>query len=560
MVGGKSTPFLKRAWNCAPASPEWVFYEGPPTANGKPGVHHVLARVFKDIYPRYKTMRGYYVGRKAGWDCHGLPVELEIEKRLGFDRKEQIEEYGVAEFNRQCRESVTAYVDDWNRMTERIGMWLDLSDPYMTMTDELHRVGVVDPLGVRQAGPALRGLQGGAVLPAVRDGAVVARGGLWATSMVTDPSVFVRFPLAVRRHRAGRDGLHGEPAGLDHDALDPDLQRGRGCGRRHRVRAGPAGRRAPDPGRRPGVRSPGARGGGGGDLPGLAPGGARLQGAVRLRHSRQAGLAGRRRPTSWPPTRVPASCTSPLPSAPTTWPVGQANDLPVIMPVDAEGRFTAEITPWAGVFVKDADAGIMDELESRGLLFARQPYEHNYPLLLALRHAPHLLREVFVVRPYHRPQGRGAGRQRGGHLVSRPPQARPFRQVAGEQHRLVALARPLLGHAAAGVALRERPRHGRRLAGAARRTDRPRSLALELHRPYVDEVTFACPECGAEAKPRGVGHRRLVRLRLHAGGAVALSLREPGAVARSASQPTSSAKPSTRPAAGSTACSPSAPC
>ncbi len=113
----------------------WSFYEGPPTANGKPGSHHVLSRVFKDIYPRYRAMCGYYVPRKGGWDCHGLPVELEVEKELGISSKEQIEEFGIAEFNARCRESVFRYVTDWNRMVERIGHWIDLEDPYVTMDD-----------------------------------------------------------------------------------------------------------------------------------------------------------------------------------------------------------------------------------------------------------------------------------------------------------------------------------------------------------------------------------------------------------------------------------------
>ncbi len=116
--------------------PLWSFYEGPPTANGRPGSHHVLARVFKDIYPRYKAMCGYYVPRKGGWDCHGLPVELEVEKELGISSKEQIEEFGIAEFNARCRESVFRYVGDWGRMVERVGHWIDLDDPYITMTDD----------------------------------------------------------------------------------------------------------------------------------------------------------------------------------------------------------------------------------------------------------------------------------------------------------------------------------------------------------------------------------------------------------------------------------------
>jgi isoleucyl-tRNA synthetase len=117
-------------------SPLWSFYEGPPTANGRPGSHHVLARVFKDIYPRFRTMTGHQVPRKAGWDCHGLPVELEVERELGITSKEEIEEFGIAEFNARCRESVFRYVEDWNRLTERIGFWLDLDDPYVTMTNE----------------------------------------------------------------------------------------------------------------------------------------------------------------------------------------------------------------------------------------------------------------------------------------------------------------------------------------------------------------------------------------------------------------------------------------
>ncbi len=127
---------FQRSFTGRAGAPLWSFYEGPPTANGRPGSHHVLARVFKDIYPRFKTMTGHQVPRKAGWDCHGLPVELEVERELGITSKEEIEEFGIAEFNDRCRESVFRYVEDWNRMTERIGFWLDLDDPYVTMTND----------------------------------------------------------------------------------------------------------------------------------------------------------------------------------------------------------------------------------------------------------------------------------------------------------------------------------------------------------------------------------------------------------------------------------------
>ncbi|HEY5045538.1 MAG TPA: isoleucine--tRNA ligase [Solirubrobacteraceae bacterium] len=114
---------------------QWVFYEGPPTANGPPGSHHVLSRVFKDIYPRYQTMRGYRVERKGGWDCHGLPVEIAVEQELGIKSKAEIEEYGIGEFNERCRESVFTFLEEWNRLTERIGFWLDLDDAYRTLDE-----------------------------------------------------------------------------------------------------------------------------------------------------------------------------------------------------------------------------------------------------------------------------------------------------------------------------------------------------------------------------------------------------------------------------------------
>ena len=116
-------------------APRWVFYEGPPTANGPPGSHHVLSRVFKDIYPRFQTMRGHLVERKGGWDCHGLPVEIAVEEELGIESKAQVEEYGIGAFNARCRESVFAYLEEWNRLTERIGFWLDLDDAYRTLDE-----------------------------------------------------------------------------------------------------------------------------------------------------------------------------------------------------------------------------------------------------------------------------------------------------------------------------------------------------------------------------------------------------------------------------------------
>ncbi len=113
-------------------SGEFVFYDGPPTANGKPGIHHLESRCFKDALPRYKTMRGYHVRRKGGWDTHGLPVELEVEKEIGLKSKKEIEKYGIAEFNKKCKESVWKYVDLWENFTDRTGYWIDQENPYIT--------------------------------------------------------------------------------------------------------------------------------------------------------------------------------------------------------------------------------------------------------------------------------------------------------------------------------------------------------------------------------------------------------------------------------------------
>ena len=172
----------------------WSFYEGPPTANGRPGSHHVLARVFKDVYPRYKTMCGYRVPRKAGWDCHGLPVELEVEKQLGIASKQEIEEFGIAEFNQRCRESVFEYVEEWNRLTERIGFWIDLDDPYVTLEDDY-----IESVwwSLRKLWDDGRLYEGHKVVPyCPRDGTPlssheVAQG----YKDVEDPSIYVRFPL-----------------------------------------------------------------------------------------------------------------------------------------------------------------------------------------------------------------------------------------------------------------------------------------------------------------------------------------------------------------------------
>jgi isoleucyl-tRNA synthetase len=177
-------------------APRWVFYDGPPTANGMPGIHHVEARVFKDAFPRYRTMKGLRVDRKAGWDCHGLPVEIAVEKELGLTRKSEIEDFGVAEFNARCRESVLRHVDAWEAMTERMGFWVDMTEPYQTM----------DPQYVQSVWWSLKQIFDAGLL--TEDHRVTPYCPRCGTSLsdhelgqpggyetVLDPSVYVRFPL-----------------------------------------------------------------------------------------------------------------------------------------------------------------------------------------------------------------------------------------------------------------------------------------------------------------------------------------------------------------------------
>ncbi|CAN5145561.1 isoleucine--tRNA ligase [soil metagenome] len=180
-------------------SPRWTFYEGPPTANGTPGTHHVEARVFKDVFPRFKTMQGHYVERKAGWDCHGLPVEIAVEKELGFNGKPDIEAFGVAEFNARCRESVLRNVDLFEEMTDRMGYWVDLQHPYRTM-DSAYVESVWWGLAqIFDKGLLTEDFRVAPYCP--RCGTTlsdheVAQG----YEDITDPSVYVRFPLTSGPH------------------------------------------------------------------------------------------------------------------------------------------------------------------------------------------------------------------------------------------------------------------------------------------------------------------------------------------------------------------------
>ncbi|MCA9887549.1 MAG: isoleucine--tRNA ligase [Anaerolineae bacterium] len=190
----RSNRIFKRTTEGREESPRYVFYEGPPTANGQPGSHHVLARAFKDMFPRYKVMNGYYCLRRGGWDTHGLPVEIAVQKELGLTSKEEIEEYGVAAFNEKCRSSVFRNIADWEKLTERIAFWVDLDDAYVTFTNDY----------IESVWWILKQLWDQDLL--YRGYKVVAYSPTSGTPLsshevaqgyreVTDPSIYVRFPV-----------------------------------------------------------------------------------------------------------------------------------------------------------------------------------------------------------------------------------------------------------------------------------------------------------------------------------------------------------------------------
>ena len=175
--------------------PLFMLYEGPPTANGSPGIHHVLARVFKDIIPRYKTMKGYRCVRKGGWDTHGLPVELEVERELGLKSKREIEEYGVERFNQYCRESVFRYVSEWEAMTERVGYWVDMEHPYVTLDNDYIETGWWIFRQLWDKGLIYQGMKGTPHCPRCvtsLSSHEVAQG---YQENTPDPSVYVRFKV-----------------------------------------------------------------------------------------------------------------------------------------------------------------------------------------------------------------------------------------------------------------------------------------------------------------------------------------------------------------------------
>ncbi len=364
-----------------PEEDQFVFYEGPPTANGKPGFHHALARAFKDLIPRYKTMRGYRVERKGGWDTHGLPVEIQVEKELGLQGKADIERYGVEAFNKLCRESVFRYVEDWREMSERLGFWIDMDDPYRTLDNPYIESVWWALKSLYEKDLLYEGYKVTTHCP--RDqtslsSAEVALGYQQYPDPVVDPSVYVRLPLASP-DRANTSLLiwTTTPWTLISNAavaVHPDV-----------------------------------------DYATVEVSGERLilardllekvlgeSGYEVLETRKGAALEGLKygRPFDYVPVEgaegyenlwtvvlgdyvSTTEGTGLVHTAPAYGEedarTGGRYGLPTIHPVKPDGTFDERVGPYAGRFVKRADAGLVEELEEKGLLFRAEEYEHAYP-------------------------------------------------------------------------------------------------------------------------------------------------------------------------------------
>ena len=473
----------------------WIFYEGPPTANGRPGLHHVWARAFKDLYPRFQTMRGHDVPRKGGWDCHGLPVELEIEKELGLATKGDIEAYGIEAFNERCRESVRRYVEDWSALTTRSGTWIDTADAYWTMSnDYIESVWWL----VRQLWDADLLYEGHKVTP------YCARCGTALSSHevaqgyrdVTDPSIFVRFPLTTGP-AAGADLLvwTTTPWTLISNvaaAVGPDLTY---------VRIGD-----PD---------------GGADLVlGQSAAARRYPEAAILEQWRGTDLAGWHydRPfhdleagEGAPWRVVTADYVSDTDGsgivhiAPAFGEedaqVGRAEGLPTLNPVDQDGEFDARVTRFQGTFVKDADRAIIDDLAARGRLVAEEPYEHSYPH--CWRCGTPLIywaKTSWFARTSERRDELLAQNERISWYPEHIKSGRFGKWLEGNID--WALSRDRYWGTPLPIWRCGECRVDTCIGSVAELAERAgRDLSdLDLHRPYVDDITLPCAGCGGTAR------------------------------------------------------------
>ena len=477
--------------------PEYVFFEGPPTANGKPGVHHVLARAFKDIFPRYKTMQGYHVSRRGGWDTHGLPVEIEVEKKLGFSNKRQIEEYGIGKFNELCRESAFTYIQEWEKLTDRIGYWVDLETAYITYKNEY-----IESVWTILKNYWDRDLlyQGYKVVPyCPRCGTPLSDHEVaLGYKEVSDPSLFVRMPLVDEPETSllvwtttpwtlPANVAVAVGANVDYVKVERVLPEG---GKEKLILAEALlqkvfgdeevkvlekfkGKQLKNKQYQP--------------LFNFLP-------VEKQAHFVVLGEFVTTEDGSGLVHIAPAFGADDMQ-------VALEADLPVLCTVAEDGTFISEVKPWAGMFVKTADPLITKNLLERGLLFKEMQYLHTYPfcwrcgtpLLYYARPTWYIRTSQFKDRlveindqinwyPEHIKKGRF-----GNWLANNVDWALGRERYWGT---------PLPVWECEGC-------HSQTCVGSVEELSQKAGRDLtnsDLHRPYVDEITLKCPDCGARMR------------------------------------------------------------
>jgi len=479
----------------------WTFYEGPPTANGRPGVHHVESRVFKDVFPRYRTMKGRSVRRKGGWDCHGLPVELEVERELGLDSKADIEAYGIAEFNARCRDSVQRYVGAFEELTERIGFWIDTDDAYRTM----------DASYIESLWWALGELWDRDLL--FEDFRVAPYCGRCGTALsdaevslgydeVVDPSVYVRLPIAD-----GSGVLEGS-ALVVWTTTPWTLPSNVACAVGAELTYAVVERATDDGSERLVIAE---------DLVAAVLGEGTTTVAT-LTGAELVGLHYRPPFDHFTPEstsdggvhRVVAADfvtttdgTGIVHLAPAfggdDMVVGRREGLPIVNPVGPDARFTSG--PWVGRFVKDADEDITVALEAAGLLVSRRPYRHTYPFCWRCKQPL-----IYWAKPswYIRTTARREELLANNAGINWAPEHIRDGRFGNWLENNVdwALSRDRYWGTPLPFWRCTDCRHVTVVRSRAELSELSREDHSELdpHRPYVDEVTIPCSECGGMSR------------------------------------------------------------
>lgn len=490
----KQAEIFKKTVEQRKGGPEYVFYEGPPTANGKPGVHHVLARAFKDMFPRYKIMRGYHCSRRGGWDTHGLPVEIEVEKQLGFTNKQQIEEYGIDRFNELCKKSVFTYIQDWERLTDRIAFWVDLQDAYVTYTNDyiesvwwiLKRFWDKDLL-----------YKGYKVVPyCPRCGTPLSDHEVHypdAIQDTDDPAVFVRLPLVDKPDTSlliwttTPWTLPGNVAVAAHPDVDyVTVERAHNGGKEKLILAKP--------------------------LLEKVFGDGEVKVLETFKGRKLKGTKYNPLFTFLPPDK-PAHYVT-LAEYVTTedgtglvhiasafgaedMDVAREYNLPVLMTVQPDGTFAPEVTPWRGLFIKKADPLIVEDLRTRGLLFRSEIYTHAYPFCWRCK-TPlmYYARDSWYIRTSAFRE-KLVGLNNTIHWV--PDHIKTGRFGNWLENNIDwALSRERYWGTPLPIWECEKCRHREGVGSVAELSEKAgKDLSdLDLHRPYVDNVHWDCPECG----------------------------------------------------------------